>query len=226
MEDKIFKLIDEHKETEAKDAILEYEEKIKEEKNEYTRCRMIDRLNSYKRMYSDHIEHVNGNIKKKEIHDIDLSIGTPSSLKLEISDENANYVFESSFRMPLFKNDFPMKKMSGLVFSEVLIVDSKELTVSYFESEQSVYINRVFNSTIICKGKQIRLLDSHNLCLYVDVSCGITLERSSNIKICALKSSENNNMKINDFSNPFKSTNYKIITDDNIGILNNLSLSR
>ncbi|KAF9764261.1 hypothetical protein NGRA_0699 [Nosema granulosis] len=211
MEDKILKILENQDMKLAKEAILEYESKTKEEKNEYTRCRMIDRLNLYKKLYMQNTVYDLSNVKEKSMNIIELHTGRALSSKLEIKDEHCNYEFESSLIVSNLNKQGETKKIEGLVYSDVDIVDSIGLVVGYFEASQTVYLNNVKDSTIICKSKQIRVLDSKNIILYIDVSSCVSLERSTGIEIHTLNSPEIDFANVRDFSDPFGTKNFKII---------------
>lgn len=211
MEDKILKLLDEKNLDLAKQMILEYECKIKDERNQYTRCRMIDRLNLYKRIYTDNIEYDISGVNVRNYRRVDIKTYDTLSNKLKISDSDFNYVFDSSLDISHLKKNLDTKYVEGLIFSDVEIVNSNNLVVGYFEAEQTVYLNNVKDSTIMCKSKQLRLKDSSDVELHIDISSDVSLEGCTGITINNLVSSNNLSHNVRDFSDPFGTKNFKIV---------------
>lgn len=218
MNDKITESLQEGLFGKAKELITEYESKIKEEKNEFTRCRAIEKLNYYKKVYSQYFNFEFEKIQERENKTETLRNDQPNTLKLEISANNVNYATKDFIRFPM---EGEVRYLETKIYNDVHIHNSRNIAIGYINCNQSVSINKVYESTIVCTAKQIRLVESENVCVYAKATAGITLLKCKGIKIVPIDGS----LKVSDFTNPLSNSNFTIVEEEGLQQLVDMGLA-
>jgi hypothetical protein len=182
---------------EAEQQIRSLESDLRQEKTKYNQRVLKERIQRLKKIYLDSEEIMPPTTLSQRIKkpiSFNIADGVESK-RTEISNRNGEVI------------------LVGDVI-EIIIKDCRDVHVPYFRSENSVYLKNIKDSTICCRGQQIRISGCENIILRVSTPIGVFMEESRGIKImefgeegCEVNRYDN----VHDFSNPLDDSNYTII---------------
>jgi hypothetical protein len=211
----------------ARIEIQKLEDTILTEKSDYVRCKIQEKVNKYKEIYSSKIQ-INGTDLQKNTYKIEKPEETNKCKDLLV-----------------YENKLGETVYTDYIYSSGRISNCKNCSFEYIEITESLVIENCTDCIFRFRTGQCRLKNSYNIKLEVYIESGISLEECNDIEISEyeyknvknieiseyeyknvknieiseyeyknvknIEKDHNNYKNVKDFTNPFGNTNYRFI---------------
>lgn len=195
MEDEIVQRILDGEFEQARQGILEMEDRIRQEASVYNRRMLVERVRRLKEAYNN--------------HNVVAMCEIPSRERVMLKERNVD--------VSVSKDKAVVRDVDGQTIQlrecgEVVIENCANTTFEHFVSRGSIFLIGVRRCKISCSGQQVRMNGCRDVELTVHTSTGVFLQESTGIVVRQYGDREDNRFRnVCDFSSPFENSNFSIM---------------